>query len=422
MKFSQNALVGMLIVTVAAVTIVSMIVLQNVLPKPKQGLKPRFNDDGSVIAASSLTSSDTFSSIAASVAGECSSGNDRQMCLEKSVLAIVEPYGPEEAIGALTHLIASETMHGRGDYHDFVHRIGRLTAKKEGLNPDGFFRCPVEYNYGCQHGFFEQALVEEPDAVKAANIVCDETLMNGKPLKFLFYCYHGVGHGVMMAKAYDLDASLDVCDQFTQKLQNEGCQQGVFMENVVGYMNGTARREGMFSSTDLLAPCNRLETRFQYQCYINLGGYLAAAAGTGPGAVERATEPCLKADENFVRVCLMSVGLTSTNPGWQEALSPEYTHDRVKNAASICAHFPSGYEGDCIDAGVQNLAQFDRGDTTNMIQFCLAVDEKFRTMCFTRIGAIVKDELPAGTSATTICEGIPEEYRSLCISGVTVHS
>ncbi len=418
MKVSQNALVGIITVSVTAVTVITMVTLQHVLPEPKKGVVPRFNEDGTAFVSSSARPADVHSSLASSVKEECPDGDDRQACLDKTVIAIVESYGPAESIGVLNVLLAEKTMYGRGDYHDYVHRIGRLTAKKMGLNPDGFFLCPVDYNYGCQHGFFEQALVEEPDAVKAADIVCDETRMDGKPVKFLFYCYHGVGHGVMMAKAYDLDGSLAVCDQFSKESQKAGCQQGVFMEAVVGYMNGTAKREGVFSETDRLAPCNRLEARFRYQCYINMGGYLAAAAGTGEGAVERATEPCLKADAAHIHTCLASVGLTATNPGWQPALTPVYEEGQTaKNGASICAHFPQGYEVDCVASGVENLAQFDRGDTTRMVEFCLAVEDAFRTMCFQRIGRSVKDEMPAGTSPEALCAGVPEEYRAYCISG-----
>ncbi len=418
MKVSQNALVGIITISVTAVTVITMATLHHIVPEPKQGVVPRFNEDGTAYVSSSSRPVDVHSSLASSVKEECPDADDRQTCLDKTVLAIVDSYGPAESIGALNILLAEKTMHGRGDYHDYVHRIGRLTAKKMGLNPDGFFLCPVDYNYGCQHGFFEQALVEEPDAVKAAEIVCDETRMDGKPVKFLFYCYHGVGHGVMMAKAYDLDASLAVCDQFSKDSQKAGCQQGVFMEAVVGYMNGTAKREGVFSETDRLAPCNRLEPRFQYQCYINMGGYLAAAAGTGKGAVERATEPCLKADAAHIHTCLASVGLTATNSGWQPVLTPEYEEDQTaKNGASICAHFPKGYEVDCIGSGVENLAQFDRGDTTRMVDFCLAVDDAFRSACFQRIGRSVKDEMPGGTPPESLCAGVPEEYRIFCISG-----
>ncbi len=406
MNLVKHISVGIVVIVITVVTIASALFLRpDVLSSHRNERSAESQDSAS---------------LASSIAAGCPEDQERQGCLEKAVLALVPQYGPVESIGAMTVLVHDGIMHGRGDYHDFVHRIGRLTAKKTGLNPDGFFLCPVDYNYGCQHGFFEAALVEEPDAVRAADMVCDENLMKDKPLKFLFYCYHGVGHGVMMAKAYDLQASLKICDEFPQTLQKDGCQQGVFMEGVVGYMNGTARREGVFSETDRLAPCNQLEERFQYQCYINMGGYLAGVAGTGSGAVERATSPCLQAGPTHIRTCLMSVGLTSTNPGWQRALAPVFSHDFIQDAVSICAHFPKAYEGDCIEAGVQNIAQFDRGDTTRMVKFCSAVEEQFRSQCFTRIGNVVRDELPAGTSAETMCLGVPEDYHGLCMNGVNL--
>jgi hypothetical protein len=106
-------------------------------------------------------SSANVTDLASSVAATCKGKDDEQPCLERTILALTDPYGPEPTMQTLTSLIADGTLHSRGDYHDFVHRIGRLTAKKGGLNPDAFFLCPVDYNYGCQHGFFEQALIEK---------------------------------------------------------------------------------------------------------------------------------------------------------------------------------------------------------------------------------------------------------------------
>lgn len=401
MKLSQNIIVGSLIVGVASVTALSMWAMDQV-SAPEQ--------EESVVSSTA-----DIATIASSVRSGC----ETQECLEDAVLGLIEPYGPVEALGVLTTFLNAHVMYGRGDYHDFVHRIGRLTAKKEGLNPEGFFLCPVDFNYGCQHGFFEQALVEEPDPTKAAQMVCDETLMMDKPLKFFFYCYHGVGHGVMMAKAYDLPGSLAVCESFAGADERTGCYQGVFMENVVGHMKNPSTG-GMFSDTNLLAPCDAVAPKYRWQCYINHGGYLAGKAGAGPGAVERATQPCLKADGDNIRVCLGSVGLTGTNPGWQPALAPAYDpEDFTGNAVDICTHFPKGYELDCIIAGVDNLAQFDRGDTTRMSAFCAAIsDAGHREQCFLRVGRTVQNELPAGTPPSVICGKVPQEYRAFCIAGV----
>lgn len=401
MNLSSQSLTAILITGVAGVTAGTLWLVDGGAPRSAEDTPPR----------SAVPDIATFASAAES---NCPAGDEA--CMEKNILAITDDYGPVEAIGTLTEMIGKGVLKGRSDYHDFVHRIGRKTAKKFGLNPEGFFLCPVDYNYGCQHGFFEQALVEEPDATKAAEKVCDPSLMKDKPLKFLFYCYHGVGHGIMMAKAYDLRTSLDVCEEFTGEAQRSGCYQGVFMENVVGFQNGTART-GSFSETDKLAPCNALEKQYRLQCYLNHGGYLAGIAGSGVGAVERATQPCLEADPADISPCIQSVALNATNPGWQAALAPEPSGDLIKDAVAICSLFPTAYITDCIVAGVDNLANFDRSNTVNMAAFCAAVGDPYKERCYREIGAAVKNELPAGATAETVCDPMPEEYRAACRTG-----
>ena len=406
MNLSSQNLTAILIAGVAGLTAGTLWLADDRLPQDEY---PAHEPE---IAASADTSS-----LALRVQSGCPEGD--QDCMEKDILALADEYGPVEAIGTLTQLIGEGIVNGRSDYHDFVHRIGRKTAKKFGLNPDAFFLCPLDYNYGCQHGFFEQALVQEPNAKTAAEMVCDPELMKEKPLKFLFYCYHGVGHGIMMAKAYDLRASLDVCEEFSGETERSGCYQGVFMENVVGFQNGTARTNA-FSEQDKLAPCNGLETKYRLQCYLNHGGYLAGIAGRGPGAIERATQPCLKAAPNDISPCIQSVALNATNPGWQQALAPEPTGDLIVDAVAICSRFPDAYRKDCVIASVDNLANFDRSNTTNMTAFCNAVDDQYKERCFLEIGSAVKNELPAGATADSVCGSMPEEYRDDCRTGFGV--
>lgn len=411
MSLPQNTIVASMIVAVATATAGSMWVFDGgsyaSIPDPETRFPSSEEIAETTITASGADPVDVADRIVAACAD--------QPCMEKVILDLVDTDGPVESLAALTELVHRDLIKGRGDFHDFVHRVGRRTAKKTGLNPDGFNLCPIDYNYGCQHGFFEQALVEESDAVTASQKVCDPSKMKDKPAKFLFYCYHGVGHGLMMAKAYDLKASLDVCDGFIGDQEKNGCYQGVFMENVVGFRNGTAR-SAAFSDKDLLAPCNGLDAKYRQQCYLNHGGYLAARAGSGAGAAERASLPCLKAEGNDVHTCLRSVGLNSTNPGWQMSLAPKYTSDVIANAVDICAHFPQGYEQDCIVAGVDNLANFYRSDTTEMTKFCSIVPDQYRAACFMEIGFAVTNEVPAGTPISEICAAIPDEFRPHCLS------
>lgn len=409
MKFQNTLIVGVMLL-IGAVAVGER-VHDTVWPEPIEDRSPRF--EGGQPAEMRAEGA----SLASSVAEECKGQEEDQKCLEKAVLAIVADYGPVESISAMNALVKDKVMKGRADYHDFVHKIGRATAKKEGLNPDAFFLCPSDYNYGCQHGFFEQALVVEPNAKKAAETVCDVSRMADKPMKFLFYCYHGVGHGIMMARAYKLQDSLDLCDSFAGSSEIEGCYQGVFMENVVGVNNSAARSEN-YSETDWLVPCNKVDMKYRYQCYMNMGGYLATKAGSGKGAVERATKACLNADKAHVEVCMQSIGLLATNPDWQWSLAPEYTDDFIANAVSICEHFPAGYPQHCVLAAIDNLANFDVSDTTRMVAFCNAVDDRYKEWCFARIGPDVQNEMPAGATDDQLCHGVPDEYRAVCVAAI----
>ncbi|MEK7591156.1 MAG: hypothetical protein AAB489_03035, partial [Patescibacteria group bacterium] len=310
--------------------------------------------------------------------------------------------------------LASETDLDKKDYHDLVHRIGRETAKTFGITTDSFLLCPVDFNYGCQHGFFEQALVTEPDARTAALTICDPSLMRDKPEKSLFYCFHGVGHGVLMAKAYRLVPSLELCDSFPHEDMRRGCWQGVFMENVNGVMGGAAQ-ERTFSDDDLLAPCSTLPEKYRWECYINHAGYLVPKTAS----VERATRECLREPGLSKRACLQSIGLMATNVSWQRGLTALRNGTFIQNAVDICVRFPEGYEEDCIEAGVDNLANFDRGDTARMLAFCENVPDQWRKTCYGTIGRAVRNELPTNADTKAACTSVPDAYYVVCIDAAT---
>lgn len=347
---------------------------------------------------------------------ECPEDSERQGCLEQALLALVPSEGPESVMQLLTTLLEQGTLRKIKDYHDFVHRIGRTTAKTFGVTPQAFFRCPRDFNYGCQHGFFEQALIEVPDLKEAALRVCDREFFTTEAPKSLFYCFHGVGHGVMMARAYDLTASLQICDSFDFPLANQGCWQGVFMENVNGAMEESLGAKRMFSDTDMLAPCNNLHERYQWECYINHAGYLVPKAGS----LERATAECLRAAEPARHACLQGIGLMATNPAWQLDLIDEDRGSLLGNALVICQSFPSGYAWDCIQAAVDNLSNFDREDTRRPLAFCGQVNEAFQARCYEQVGRSARKEIPAGFDAASACSGAPEPFRSFCLQGLGV--
>src|SRR5215210_1702247 len=170
-------------------------------------------------------------------------GKENEQCAISYLRKLTRTYGPEASLGVLDALETSGRIDSTFDTHQLAHLVGEATANRFGANKRGFGLCPNTFNYGCVHGFFIYVLGKSPTPRKAAQLIC-----NAKPggaLVPTFNCWHGVGHGVMMARGNDLQASLGVCDSLGSPSAADACWQGVFMENVNAVMRHAAR-PGLF--------------------------------------------------------------------------------------------------------------------------------------------------------------------------------
>lgn len=308
-------------------------------------------------------------------------------CFDNKLQEITQIYGPKAATELLIHWQSNGTIERSVDDHQLSHRIGRATASKFGVNTQSFLLCPMQaFNGGCQHGFFEEALGHTSSSVEAAKLIC-ESLGDEYSAKFQFYCYHGVGHGIMMSQAYDLNASLAVCDQLPTPGAQDGCWQGVFMENVNGALMNESK-EGIFSLDNPLAPCNKIALKYQHECFINHSGWLMKVSHNN---FAKAASLCLKAPNNMVSSCLQSIGLMVTNPSWQANFGSQTGGGTLENKAwTLCTKFPKGYVGECVIGAVDNLLNFDGLDTSRSEAFCSIVSIEFKELCAQTIAKNLK--------------------------------
>jgi len=338
-------------------------------------------------------------------------------CFEGYFRQHVISSGPEIAVELVNRLREDGVLSTVVDEHQLAHRIGRQTADTYGINEQAFLLCPMEsLNGGCQHGFFEFALGRTGNTSEAANLIC-QSLKDGYSSKFQFYCYHGVGHGVMMAVAYDLTRALDECDTFGTFMAQDGCWQGVFMENVNAGM-GNFAREGVFSDVDPLAPCNGLAGQYQRECYINHAGYLMAFYEND---VEGATNACLEAEDDDVSPCLQSIGLMATNPVWQVNFVEDLETVSFEDASwGICLKFPGGYVDQCVLGAIDNILNFDALNLTRAETFCDTVSEEFRLLCYERMGLNLSNQIVVPKDAIKLCAQLADEYESVCLLGAGI--
>lgn len=335
-------------------------------------------------------------------------------CISDTLKKVTSSFGPQVGVKLLQRLQKEGKVEKQVDDHQLAHQIGRQTAATFGIDAKAFLLCPMaDYNGGCQHGFFEHVLGRTKTAKEAAESIC-ESLGSEFSAKDKFYCYHGVGHGVMMAKAYDLNASLETCNSLSKSIGQEGCWQGVFMENVNGALIGKVR-DGIFSNTDPLAPCNSLEEKYQPECFINHAGWLMHYFNND---VSKATRACLNAEKS--EACLQSVGLMVTNPSWQSNLLSDQSDDLELNAWRICQKFPISALGQCIIGAVDNLANFNQLDISKSKKFCSLVDKEYQISCFQIIGRNLRNQAVDFQKITPICNELEGDFSKECLKGAGI--
>jgi plastocyanin len=340
-------------------------------------------------------------------------------CLATFLREETSSYGPTLAIDLFLKLREEGRVSSTVDEHQLAHHIGRQTAESFGVNENAFLLCPMAaLNGGCQHGFFEYVLGKTTTSAEAANLICS-SLDEEYSAKFRFYCYHGVGHGVMMASAYDLDRALSMCDTFLGLTAQDGCWQGVFMENVSAGMRGDAR-EGVFSTSDPLAPCNGVAEKYQHECYVNHAGYLMTYFDNDVGL---ATTACLRALEGFIGSCLQSIGLMVTNPVWQPDLLADVTgKEFVEIAWELCMQFPAARRDQCVLGGIDNIHNFDVFDLTRAIDFCDAVGPEYRELCYQRMGLNLKNNATDLEEVRKACASLAADYVPACLAGAELEA
>ena len=330
---------------------------------------------------------------------------------------LIQDSGPGPVMQAVADLIQAGDIDSATDTHSLAHVIGRQTARVLGLNGEAFLRCSTEFNYGCQHGFFEQSLASAPNAAEAASNICAD-LVGSYSKKTAFYCYHGVGHGIMMASAYDLDRALGICDSLGDPLASEGCWQGVFMENVNAVMRSESR-EGVFSDEDPLAPCNGMAERHKWQCYINHAGRLITLFDF---SVADASHACLAASSRLIQTCIESLGLMVSNPAWQATLAGSSVNSQttVEVTIELCEQFPDQYRETCAVGAVDNIMNFE-GVTLDLApRFCKAVNQLFRDSCYRHIGLAIGAQIIDPQERLQLCGQIDVHYQEACLQGAGV--
>ena len=185
--------------------------------------------------------------------------------------------------------------------HQLAHIVGRSAVKNHGRTIGIFVQCPITFDYGCYHGFFEAMVQLVSSPAEALMIICsptEDTIHNDTA-----NCYHGGGHGIMMDASYNLDEALAVCDEL-EPSDIGNCYGGVFMESGKGFTGGRVPTENdiYYQNDNLLAPCDSLEKKYRHACYSSHFMYYVQVVV--PVSVEKMLTICQGAGDDF-KSCLL---------------------------------------------------------------------------------------------------------------------
>ncbi len=334
------------------------------------------------------------------------------LCAEHVVDMATKVGGPEAGMDALRQILEGPVFGIDSNGHQLAHIVGRASSLHWGFSGDVFNRCPIDFDYGCLHGFFEIAMTKVDSPTDVLVSIC-ENASNG-PKFDKVNCYHGGGHGVMMNESYNLDKALSVCDSLPADFMRRDCWGGVFMENNNRFRNGlVADEQSTFRSDNPRAPCDSVADKYRHSCWILHADYLINAYST---SLDDLIDVCLGAGD-YVEGCLHGVARIFSAERQDVILRGsdiEIEGDFVDRTFQLCDKFPDDYVQSCHFFVVEHFifpyklrTGFDQAH-----KYCMLVDSD-RGECFERIGIRLSD-LMDDDARVAMCEAVPPEWRDRC--------
>ncbi len=239
-------------------------------------------------------------------------GPNVESCVQADIDAVLRANGQAAAFTLLSQVAQDPVLAGRD--HAMAHHLGHVAFEVVGDPAKALADCPPGMGSGCTHGVVEAYLdARGPDASLAG--LCDAA--GPGAIHASHQCWHGVGHGLMMANDYDWAAAVVRCNDIADALDRVDCASGVFMQNLMGDPTMDMGTEGphhampmapvaqRFRPDDLLYPCRLVNgTAAQIGCWQNQPFVVQQLTN---GSVEKMFWACAQAGE-FAVMCEEGVG------------------------------------------------------------------------------------------------------------------
>jgi copper transport protein len=285
-------------------------------------------------------------------------------CWEQYFAHVTTTRGATPALREIKTLAASDEVVAR-ECHQLTHTVGRTAFDVMGSAQLALGLSTPLCNSGYPHGVVEEAISRlGPDELRRA-IPTFCTPLRFRPYSFDQHnCAHGVGHGIATRLKEDVFASAPYCEVLADPWQVQSCYGGVFMQKVIGDINGASTDE---HPEDPVWPCDAVPEVQKSACY---------RIATG-------------------RVLRM------VRYDWPRAFA-------------ICDGVETGHVSDCYESIGRDAAGATLFDPVKMRAICLGAGALGPASCITGAVQTTVDNEHGGKTATALCAALPQRWRSDC--------
>jgi len=233
--------------------------------------------------------------------------------------------------------------------HDIVHPIGVfLFGYFDGDLAEALSHVNNKCGNSLYHGVVEnylpnKVLLENID-VKEFDITIPCMELGSSDNSYVgLQCVHGMGHSLTKVYNYDVIEAVKRCDEFQTLGEQKMCQDGLFMENSVAQYK---RGGGDFDENDIFYPCNKLDEKYQKQCYVYQGSYILVQNNFSP---LDSFEQCEKLSSvESIRSCYFGV---------VNYMIIVYFNS-IDKTATMCKEINPNYQKDCILIAVGDITVY----------------------------------------------------------------
>ena len=215
-------------------------------------------------------------------------------------------------------------------------------------------------------------------------------------------CLHGLGHGLTVFYENDVFEAVKICEQFEPGWEQISCSKGVFMQNVVDYVQSG---DGEFDKNDIYYPCNKVEAKWAPQCYQYHSTYILKQTKLN---VFDSYDLCDKiVPDEYVVYCYHGLGRQFE----------QNIKGRVDNAVELCeAGKQSSYYSDCLRGMVMTVVNGNTNPEQGFL-FCKLLPEQYKIDCYDAVGRWVIMLQPTDERRTVECiKAENREYFDICMN------